>query len=149
MNRTRPKNPPTTLESLEYTPLEPSECGAYWVTPDGKRHRPLSPAHKKFCRLYVQGLSGQKPPDVQVSQNTNMAQKLKVLLCFAGILSSLIISSSCFKKSVNVLLSRWTRILLNFPGFVTKRSIPAKYPRLSLPRSRGAGRRVCISRRRR
>ena len=58
MNPTRPKNPPTTLESLEYTPLEPSECGAYWVTPDGKRHRPLSPAHKKFCRLYVQGLSG-------------------------------------------------------------------------------------------
>ena len=58
MNPTRPKNPPTTLESLEYTPLEPSECGAYWVTPDGKRHRPLSSAHKKFCRLYVQGLSG-------------------------------------------------------------------------------------------
>ena len=58
MNPTRPKNPPTTLESLEYTPLEPSECGAYWVTPDCKRHRPLSPAHKKFCRLYVQGLSG-------------------------------------------------------------------------------------------
>ena len=58
MNPTRPKNPPTTLESLEYTPLEPSECGAYWGTPDGKRHRPLSPAHKKFCRLYVQGLSG-------------------------------------------------------------------------------------------
>jgi len=58
MNPTRPKNPPTTLDSLEYTPLEPSECGQYWVTPDGKRHRPLTPSHKKFCVLYVQGMSG-------------------------------------------------------------------------------------------
>lgn len=48
----------TTLESLEYTPVEPSECGNYWVTPDGKKHRPLSPRHKKFCSLYVQGMSG-------------------------------------------------------------------------------------------
>ena len=58
MNPTRPKNPPTTLDSLEYTPLEPSECGNYWITPDGKKHRPLQPKHKKFCALYVQGLSG-------------------------------------------------------------------------------------------
>ncbi len=48
----------TTLESLEYTPVAPSECGNYWVTPDGKKHRPLSPRHKKFCSLYVQGMSG-------------------------------------------------------------------------------------------
>ena len=48
----------TTLDSLEYTPLEPSECGNYWITPDGKRMRPLTPKHKKFARLYVQGLSG-------------------------------------------------------------------------------------------
>ena len=58
MNPTRPKNPPTTLDSLEYTPLEPSDCGNYWVTPDGKKHRPLNPSHKKFCRLYIQGMSG-------------------------------------------------------------------------------------------
>ena len=51
-------NAVSTLESLEYTPLEPSECGQYWITPDGKRHRPLTPKHKKFARLYVQGLSG-------------------------------------------------------------------------------------------
>lgn len=51
-------NEVTTLESLEYTPVEPSECGNYWVTPDGKKHRPLSPRHKKFCSLYVQGMSG-------------------------------------------------------------------------------------------
>lgn len=48
----------TTLDSLEYTPVEPSECGNYWVTPDGKKHRPLQPKHKKFCQLYVQGMSG-------------------------------------------------------------------------------------------
>ena len=48
----------TTLESLEYTPVAPSECGNYWGTPDGKKHRPLSPRHKKFCSLYVQGMSG-------------------------------------------------------------------------------------------
>lgn len=58
MNPTRPQNPPTTLDSLEYTPLEPSECGNYWITPDGKKHRPLQPKHKKFCALYVQGMSG-------------------------------------------------------------------------------------------
>ena len=58
MNPTRPQNPPTTLDSLEYTPLEPSECGNYWITPDGKKHRPLKPKHKKFCALYVQGMSG-------------------------------------------------------------------------------------------
>lgn len=51
-------NEVTTLESLEYTPVAPSECGNYWVAPDGKKHRPLSPRHKKFCTLYVQGLSG-------------------------------------------------------------------------------------------
>lgn len=51
-------NEVTTLESLEYTPLEPSECGNFWITPDGKKHRPLSPRHKKFCALYVQGMSG-------------------------------------------------------------------------------------------
>ena len=58
MNPTRPQNPPTTLDSLEYTPLEPSECGNFWITPDGKKHRPLQPKHKKFCSLYVQGMSG-------------------------------------------------------------------------------------------
>lgn len=51
-------NEVTTLESLEYTPVEPSECGNYWITPDGKKHRPLSPRHKKFCQLYIQGMSG-------------------------------------------------------------------------------------------
>lgn len=51
-------NEVTTLESLEYTPTEPSECGNYWITPDGKKHRPLSPRHKKFCQLYIQGMSG-------------------------------------------------------------------------------------------
>ena len=50
--------PPVSLDTLEYTPVEPSECGLYWVTPDGKRLRPLTPAHKKFCQLYVQGASG-------------------------------------------------------------------------------------------
>ena len=48
----------TTLESLEYTPVVPSECGNFWVTPDGKKHRPLQPKHKKFCQLYIQGMSG-------------------------------------------------------------------------------------------
>lgn len=48
----------TTLDSLEYTPVVPSECGNFWVTPDGKKHRPLQPKHKKFCQLYIQGLSG-------------------------------------------------------------------------------------------
>lgn len=51
-------NEVTTLESLEYTPVEPSECGNYWISPDGKKHRPLSPRHKKFCQLYIQGMSG-------------------------------------------------------------------------------------------
>ena len=51
-------NEVTTLESLEYTPVAPSECGNYWVAPDCKKHRPLSPRHKKFCTRYVQGLSG-------------------------------------------------------------------------------------------
>ena len=50
--------PPVSLDTLEHTPVEPSECGLYWVTPDGKRLRPLTPAHKKFCQLYVQGASG-------------------------------------------------------------------------------------------
>ena len=45
------------MKDLEYTTLEPSECGTYWVPPDGKRHRPLTPKHKKFCKLYTQGLS--------------------------------------------------------------------------------------------
>ena len=45
--------PPVSLETLEHTPVEPSECGLYWVTPDGKRLRPLTPAHKKFCQLYA------------------------------------------------------------------------------------------------
>ncbi len=48
------------MKDLEYTTLTPSECGNYWETPDGKRHRPLTPKHKKFCRLYVQGLSAAK-----------------------------------------------------------------------------------------
>ena len=48
----------TTLESLEYTPVSPSECGNYWVTPDGKKHRPLSPRHKKFCSLWIKGMTG-------------------------------------------------------------------------------------------
>ena len=48
----------TTLESLEYTPVVPSECGNFWVTPDGKKHRPLQPKHTKFCQLYIQGMSG-------------------------------------------------------------------------------------------
>ena len=51
-------NEVTTLESLAYTPVEPSECGNYWISPDGKKHRPLSPRHKKFCQLYIQGMSG-------------------------------------------------------------------------------------------
>ena len=50
--------PPVSLDTLEHTPVEPSECGLYWVTPDGKRLRPLTPAHKKLCQLYVQGASG-------------------------------------------------------------------------------------------
>ena len=50
--------PPVSLDTLEHTPVEPSECGLYWVTPEGKRLRPLTPAHKKFCQLYVQGASG-------------------------------------------------------------------------------------------
>tara|TARA_R100001460_G_scaffold1862_7_gene6623 strand:+ start:11100 stop:11678 length:579 start_codon:yes stop_codon:yes gene_type:complete len=45
------------MKDLEYTPLLPSECGNYWIAPDGKRHRPLLPKHKKFCRLYVEGMS--------------------------------------------------------------------------------------------
>ena len=45
------------MKDLEYTPLLPSECGNYWITPDGKRHRPLLPKHKKFSRLYVEGMS--------------------------------------------------------------------------------------------
>jgi phage terminase small subunit len=45
------------MQDLQYTTLTPSECGNYWVAPDGKRHRPLTPKHKKFCRLYVQGMS--------------------------------------------------------------------------------------------
>jgi len=46
------------LDSVEYTPVVPSECDNFWVTPDGKKHRPLQPKHKKFCQLYIQGLSG-------------------------------------------------------------------------------------------
>jgi len=46
------------MRDLVYTPLTPSDCGNYWVTSDGKRHRPLLPKHKKFCRLYVEGMSG-------------------------------------------------------------------------------------------
>ena len=48
------------MRDLEYTPLLPSECGNYWLTQDGKRHRPLLPKHKKFCRLYVEGMSAAK-----------------------------------------------------------------------------------------
>ncbi len=45
------------MRDLVYTPVSPSECGNYWVCSDGKRHRPLLPKHKKFCRLYVEGMS--------------------------------------------------------------------------------------------
>ena len=45
------------MRDLVYTPVSPSECGNYWVCQDGKRHRPLLPKHKKFCRLYVEGMS--------------------------------------------------------------------------------------------
>ena len=59
------------MKDLEYTTLTPSECGNYWETPDGKRHRPLTPKHKKFCRLYVQGLSAAKAAR-QAGFTTNM-----------------------------------------------------------------------------
>ena len=36
------------MRDLEYTPVLPSECGNYWIAPDGKRHRPLLPKHKIF-----------------------------------------------------------------------------------------------------
>ena len=45
------------MRDLVYTPVSPSECGNYWVCSDGKRHRPLLPKHKNFCRLYVEGMS--------------------------------------------------------------------------------------------
>ena len=48
------------MRDIEYTPLLQSECGNYWLTQDGKRHRPLLPKHKKFCRLYVEGMSAAK-----------------------------------------------------------------------------------------
>mgnify|MGYP003652881098 CR=1 FL=1 len=59
------------MKDLEYTTLVPSECGNYWETPDGKRHRPLTPKHKKFCRLYMQGLSAAKAAR-QAGFTTNM-----------------------------------------------------------------------------
>ena len=59
------------MRDLVYTPVSPSECGNYWVCSDGKRHRPLLPKHKKFCRLYVQGLSAAKAAR-QAGFTTNM-----------------------------------------------------------------------------